>query len=264
VVTVKLRLNAVKLLMILVSVFIVFAGCGTTQVMRTPEEPPKRPAGAILKKGVTHTIDAYDPLERINRRIYVFNAKFDKYFFLPVVRGYEFITPGFMQTGITNFYANLGEITTLVNSMLQYKAEKAVNTSGRILINSTAGIGGCFDVATSLCIRKQHEDFGQTLGFYGMGPGPYLVLPILGPSTLRDTGGLVVDNALYNAYIRALIGQMDMKKSDEDTLRYSMLVLGAIDKRHNESFRYYETESPFEYDLIRLLYLKKREFLIQQ
>jgi phospholipid-binding lipoprotein MlaA len=264
VVAADLRLHAIKVLLSLVSAFIILAGCGTTQVMRTPEEPPKRPASVILKEGVTHTIDAYDPLERINRRIYVFNAKFDKYFFLPVVHGYEFITPGFMQTGITNIFSNLGEVTTLVNSALQYKTRKAVNTSGRILINTTAGVGGCFDVAASLCIRKEYEDFGQTLGFYHVSPGPYLVLPVFGPSTLRDTGGLVVDNALYNAYIRALIGQMDMKKRDEDSLRYSMLVLGAIDKRHTESFRYYETESPFEYDLVRLLYLKKREIMIQQ
>ena len=172
------------------------SGCSGTQVIRTPEEPPKRPASAILKKGVTHIIDAYDPFERINRRIYVFNAKLDKYFFLPIVRGYEFITPGFMQTGITNFYSNLGEITTLTNSILQCKTIKAGATAGRILINSTAGVGGCFDVAASLCIRKEHEDFGQTLGFYCVGPGPYLVLPIFGPSTLRDTGGLVADNVV--------------------------------------------------------------------
>jgi phospholipid-binding lipoprotein MlaA len=262
--TVKLRLQAINMFMTLVSVCIVTAGCSTTQVLRTPEEPPKRPAGAILKKGVTHTIDAYDPLERVNRRIYTFNAKFDRYVFLPVVHGYEFITPGFMQTGITNVFSNLAEITTLANSILQYKVKKAGSTTGRMLINTTAGIGGCFDVAASLCIRKQYEDFGQTLGFYCVGPGPYLVLPILGPSSVRDTGGLVVDNTLYNAYVRALIGRMDMKKSEEDALRYSLMVLNAIDKRHTESFRYYETESPFEYELVRLLYLKKREIMIQE
>jgi phospholipid-binding lipoprotein MlaA len=264
VVTVDLKIPTKKLFMALVSVCLVLAGCSAAQVMRTPEEPPKRPASVILKKGITHTIDAYDPLERMNRRIYVFNAKFDKYFFLPVVHGYEFVTPGFMQAGITNVFSNLGEITTLANSILQYKIKKAGTTTGRMLINTTAGVGGCFDVAASLCMRKQQEDFGQTLGFYCVGPGPYLVLPVLGPSTVRDTGGLIADNTLYNAYIRALIGQMDMKKSDEDALRYSLMALGAIDKRHSESFRYYETESPFEYELVRLLYLKKREIMIQE
>lgn len=259
------RKSAVQnMFMVLVSAALAVAGCGTTQVMRTPEEPPKRPASVILKKGVTHTIDAYDPLERMNRRIYAFNARFDKYVFLPVVRGYEFITPVFMQTGITNIFSNLGEITTLANSLLQYKAKKAGTTTGRMLINTTAGVGGCFDVAASLCFKKQHEDFGQTLGFYCVGPGPYLVLPVFGPSTFRDAGGLVADSALYNAFIRALIGQMDMKQSDEDALRYTLQALGAIDKRHIESFRYYETESPFEYELIRLLYIKKREIMIQE
>jgi len=250
--------------MVLASAVIVLSGCSTTQIMRAPEEPPKRPAGIILKKGVTHTIDAYDPLERMNRRIYVFNAKFDKYVFLPVVSGYEFITPIFIQSGITNIFSNLNEITTLVNSLLQYKVKKAGATAGRILVNTAAGAGGCLDVATSLCIKKQREDFGQTLGFYRVGPGPYLVLPIFGPSSVRDTGGLVADSVLYNLYLKTLIGQTDLKQHEQNDLLYALQALGAIDKRHLESFRYYETESPFEYELVRLLYLKKREIMIQE
>jgi phospholipid-binding lipoprotein MlaA len=240
------------------------AGCGTAPVRKEPEIPAKRTVGENVKPDLTYAIDAYDPWEGLNRRIYNFNAIFDNYVFLPVVQAYEFVLPVFVQKGITNFFKNLTEITNLTNSLLQFKFEKAVNTFGRILINTTVGVGGLIDVAThNDRIQREDEDFGQTLGFYGLGPGPYLVLPILGPSNLRDTGGLVVDAVVYSMMVSQLIAELGMDDTPENVLNYSLTGIYAIDKRHTEPFRYFKTGSPFEYDLIRKLYLIKRQFQIE-
>ena len=251
------------LCLMLLVVFVFLTGCGTAPVRKEPEIPAKRPVSEYVKPGVTYTIDAYDPWEPMNRRIYIFNAVFDNYVFLPVVSGYEFVLPVIVRKGITNFFNNLTEVTNLMNSLLQFKFVKAVNTFGRIVINTTVGLGGLIDVATTVDgIPREDEDFGQTLGFYGLGPGPYLVLPILGPSDLRDTAGLVVDTAVYSMMVGELIDLTGLGSPENDILNYSLSAIYAIDKRSNEPFRYYKTGSPFEYDLIRKLYLIKRQFLI--
>jgi phospholipid-binding lipoprotein MlaA len=251
------------LCLMLLTAFIFLAGCGTAPVRKEPEIPAQRPVSEYVKPNVTYAIDAYDPWEPMNRRIYNFNAIFDNYVFLPVVRGYEFVLPGFAQTGVSNFYKNLTEVTNLMNSLLQFKFMKAVNTFARIAINTTVGIGGLIDVATlNDGIERENEDFGQTLGFYGLGPGPYLVLPILGPSDLRDTAGLVVDTVVYSLMIGELIELTGLDSPEDKILNYSLSAIYAIDKRHNEPFRYFKTGSPFEYDLIRRLYLIKRQFQI--
>jgi phospholipid-binding lipoprotein MlaA len=177
---------------------------------------------------------------------------------LPIVRGYEFITPNPVEDMVSNFFNNLHEVTTLINSLLQFKGGKSGLTLSRMLVNTTVGIGGLFDVATKVDVPKQNEDFGQTLGFYGLGPGPYIVLPVFGPSTLRDTGGLAVDSVTYSLLLHALIDELDMDHPEEDILKWGLTVLDAIDTRHQQKFRYYATGSPFEYDLIRMLYLEKR------
>jgi len=251
------------LCLMLLVVFVFLTGCGTAPVRKEPEIPAKRPVSEYVKPNVTYAIDAYDPWEPMNRRIYIFNAIFDNYVFLPVVRGYEFVLPVFVRKGVTNFFNNLTEVTNLMNSLLQFKFVKAVNTFGRICINTTVGLGGLIDVATlNDGIPREEEDFGQTLGFYGLGPGPYLVLPILGPSDLRDTAGLAVDTVVYSLMVQELIGLTGMGSPEDDILNYSLTAIYAIDKRSNEPFRYYMTGSAFEYDLIRKLYLIKREFLI--
>jgi phospholipid-binding lipoprotein MlaA len=243
---------------------VLMAGCATAPVQKEPVIPAKItvPENEVPEK--QQAFYAYDPWEPMNRRIYNFNAVFDEYVFLPVVRAYEFILPKFAQTGVSNFFNNLWEISNLTNSLLQFKILKFYNTCGRVLINTTVGIGGLIDVATDVeGIRRENEDFGQTLGFYGLGPGPYLVLPILGPSDLRDTGGLVVDSVVYNIMLDTLINQLDMDNTDEDILKYSLTGLYAIDKRHKESFRYFMTGSPFEYTMVRKVYLVQRKFLIE-
>jgi len=251
-----------RCLMLLV-VFVFLTGCGTAPVRKEPEIPAKRPVSEYVKPNATYAIDAYDPWEPMNRRIYIFNAIFDNYVYLPVVRGYEFVLPVFARKGVTNFFNNLTEVTNLMNSLLQFKFVKAVNTFGRICINTTVGLGGLIDVATiNDGIKREEEDFGQTLGFYGLGPGPYLVLPILGPSDLRDTAGLAVDTVVYSLMVKELIDLTGLGSPEDDIVNYSLTAIYAIDKRSNEPFRYYMTGSAFEYDLIRKLYLVKREFLI--
>ena len=180
------------------------------------------------------------------------------------MKGYALITPDFLEDRITSFFKNLREITNLTNSILQFKGNSAAKTTGRIVINTTIGLGGLFDPATHFGIHRVNEDFGQTLGFYGVGHGPYLVLPILGPSNIRDTTGLVVDSVVYSVMINELIDEADMKKSEEDLLTVGLTVLSAIDTRYRTPFLYYETGSPFEYELVRKLYTMQREFLIAE
>ena len=149
-----------------------------------------------------------------------------------------------------------------MNSILQFKGESTATTLGRIVVNTTVGIGGLFDPATEVGMYRVNEDFGQTLGFYGAGPGPYLVLPVMGPSSLRDTAGIAVDWVVYSWMIDELVEELKMSDSDEDLLKNSLAVLRAVDARHRTQFRYYETGSPFEYELIRMLYKAKREIEI--
>lgn len=134
-----------------------------------------------------------DPLEGINRGIYKFNDVADRYAMKPVAKAYKAVAPTPVRTGISNFFSNLGTLTTIVNDLLQLKFAQAFSDAGRFVINTTFGIAGFIDVASMDNVPKHQEDFGQTLGYWGVGSGAYLVLPILGPSTVRDAGGLVVD-----------------------------------------------------------------------
>jgi phospholipid-binding lipoprotein MlaA len=134
-----------------------------------------------------------DPLESFNRPIHAFNDAVDRNALQPVARGYRTVVPGPVDTGISNFFDNLDDILVLFNSALQLKPRATAITTSRLFVNTTIGLAGVIDVAGMMGATKQNEDFGQTLGYWGVDRGPYLVLPLLGPSTLRDTGGLVVD-----------------------------------------------------------------------
>jgi phospholipid-binding lipoprotein MlaA len=136
-----------------------------------------------------------DPLEGINRGIYKFNDVTDKAVFKPVAKAYKAAAPTPVRKGFNNFFNNLGSITTVANDILQFKFAHAFTDAGRFVINSTFGIAGFIDVAGMDKIERRKEDFGQTLGYWGAGSGPYLVLPFLGPSSVRDTTGLVFDSA---------------------------------------------------------------------
>lgn len=136
-----------------------------------------------------------DPLEGINRGIYKFNDVADKAVIKPVAKGYKAIAPAPVRTGINNFFSNLRTITSVFNNLLQFKFANAFSEAGRFVINTTFGVAGFIDVAGMDKIPVHKEDFGQTLGHWGVGTGAYLVLPLFGPSTVRDAGGLIVDTA---------------------------------------------------------------------
>jgi phospholipid-binding lipoprotein MlaA len=147
----------------------------------------------VLCAGCATARDPRDPLEPINRGVFKFNDALDRAVTKPVAQGYRAVVPPPVRGGITNFFGNFRDVTTAVNNLLQLKIPRAASDVGRVLINSTVGILGFFDVASRLGLEKHDEDFGQTLGHWGMGPGPFLMLPFLGPSTARDTVGLVGD-----------------------------------------------------------------------
>ena len=248
---------------ILIIFLALLAGCATAPVQKEPVVPARLSADEHAVPEEQRAFYIYDPWESMNRRIYNFNAVFDQYVFLPVVRAYEFVLPSFAQTGVTNFFNNLGEINNLLNSLLQFKIVKVFNTIGRIAMNTTVGIGGLIDVATYEGVKRENEDFGQTLAFYGVGPGPYLILPVAGPYNLRDAAGWGVDLVAYNLIMNELYQELAIKGNDKDRLNWGLLALFAIDKRHKYSFRYFMTGSPFEYEFVRKVYQVYREFLIE-
>ncbi len=237
----------------LTSVFVLLTACSGMPEKQSGELPAKRSLASVdIKEGQKDNIDVYDPFEGFNRGMYRFNAGFDRYVFLPVVSVYETVLPTFAQQGVSNFFSNIFEVTNFTNSLLQLKPAATAETGARFLINSTIGVVGLFDVAEKLGIHQHEEDFGQTLGHYGVNNGPYLVLPILGPSNLRDTTGIVTDTVAFNA-----LDLLELKEHAGGKIAFDLLY--AIDKRHSTSFRYYDTGSPFEYELVRLLYTKKRD-----
>jgi len=216
--------------------------------------PATRKVSEIVRSDVQYPIDVYDPIEGFNRHMYKFNAQFDEYVFLPVVRGYETVTPDFIEDRVSNFFNNVLDIRNVINSVLQLKGQLSLRTSARFAINTTLGIGGLWDWATGWGFPQQHEDFGQTLGHYGVGDGPYLVLPLFGPSNVRDTTGFGVDLAARYFYLT-----VPLNLDDNTAAAWGYSFSNAVDTRHQFNFRYYQTGSPFEYDLVRLLYTKKRE-----
>lgn len=210
-----------------------------------------------FERSTLTALNVYDPFESVNRRLYHFNYRFDQWVFLPVVNGYRYITPSFVRTGVSNFFSNLGDVPNLLNSLLQFKGKRSMEITARLLFNTTLGVAGMWDPATKMGLPHQSEDFGQTLGFYGVPDGPYLMLPILGPSNLRDTGGLVVDYSAEN-----WINFLNMAEVSSDNPE--VWVLRAIDKRYTTSFRYGQLNSPFEYEKVRYVYTEARRLQIAE
>lgn len=177
--------------------------------------------GAVVSGCATvKSPDERDPWESFNRSMYEFNDTFDRAIARPVAEAYKDYIPGGVRDRVTDFFNNLDDITVIFNDLLQFKIAQAAQDFARFIINSVFGIFGLFDVATHLGLPKHHEDFGQTLAAWGVGNGPYLVLPFLGPSNLRDATALAVDwetDPLINI-------------EDDDT-RWGLILVRAIDKR---------------------------------
>lgn len=196
-----------------------------------------------------------DPLEGFNRKVYSFNDTLDQAFLTPVTNGYRAVAPEFVETGVSNFFSNISDIGNAVNNILQFKFVSAGSDIGRVLINSTFGILGLFDVASEVGLQKHDEDFGQTLGYWGIGTGPYLMLPLLGPSNLRDTPGKVLDILFWSATISGA-------SSSEER---AIIALNVVNTRSE----YMDLEERVEdlsrdrYVFIRDVYQDRREFLVQ-
>jgi phospholipid-binding lipoprotein MlaA len=207
-------------------------------------------------------LDVWDPIEPFNKRMYAFNRVFDDYVFLPALTGYRFIFPEIIRGRFQDFWANLGEVINIYNSLLQFKFRRTATSTGRLLVNTTVGIGGLWDPATKwLEIERANEDFGQTLGHWGVGPGPFLVLPIFGPSNLRDTTGLVAD---YFAEKEIDFMGIPEARSRDDTGGWLLKGFYGLNQRDIIPFRYGVLGSPFEYNKIRYLFSKQRELLVAE
>jgi phospholipid-binding lipoprotein MlaA len=191
----------------------------------------------------------YDPWERVNRFTYRFNARFDEAIFLPATNGYRRV-PGIIRLGVHNFFSNLTEVDSVANYILQARFLGSAKSLGRFVLNSTVGIGGLFDVAKHVNLPGAPTGFSETMSTWGVHPGPYLVVPILGPSTLRDGVGYLGDYGLNYG-----VNLFDLYRGYQS---YALGTLNAIDTRSNVGFRYYATGSPFEYEVIRFLYVRKR------
>ena len=244
--------------MIILTLALTLAGCATTATL-APEQPAMH---SVKEFADDENILPNDPWEGFNRSMYKFNYNFDKYVFLPVVDSYEYIMPTVAQTGVSNFFNNIGEIRTFYNSLLQAKGKKSMVTLGRLVTNTTIGIGGLFDPATNFGMKRQNEDFGQTLGVWGVPSGPYLVIPVLGPSTARGATGFVVDSAAHYA-IKNAIGP-DRNLGMSNGVLAGITVLKGIDNRHQQPFRYHDSGYVFEYELVQFLYRQSREMQVMK
>jgi len=196
--------------------------------------------------------DPRDPFERINRATFKFNDALDRAALKPIAKGYRKITPHFVQTGVSNFMDNLDNPRTIVNDLLQGKLKASLNDTGRLLLNTTIGLGGILDPATDAGLDKGEEDFGQTMGKWGIHSGPYIVLPLLGSSTLRDAIGRVPDT--YTSpihYVR------------QSGIRWGLYGLSAIDTRA----RFLDLEQALSqtydrYAFLKNAYLQRREYQV--
>lgn len=220
-------------LIILLAVFLLSTGCASTVNGRTPPE--------------------HDPWEAYNRDMFAFNEDFYKYILDPVTRGYQTVTPDFVQTGVSNFFSHVDDLFVMVNDLLQFKFKQFVQDFMRFIFNTFFGLFGLIDVATHMDLPKHKEDFGQTLATWGVGSGPYFVLPFLGPSTLRDTAGTAVE---WETGFTSQISDNEAKAG--------AIALQSVNLRSNllKASRIVEQASFDKYAFTRDAYLQLRKSLI--
>jgi phospholipid-binding lipoprotein MlaA len=196
--------------------------------------------------------DPRDPWERLNRSTYAFNDKLDHAIVRPVAQTYQKVTPQFLRSGVSNFFDNLHYTVVIVNDVLQFQVKDLFSDSGRFVLNSTLGIGGLFDPASSAGLDKNNRDFGQTLGKWGIGPGPYLMLPFLGPSDVRDAFGRAGDAySKPETYLLGFWPSVGVAAGDSLDTRTRLLATESL------------LESAYDrYAFIRNAYLQHRQFLV--
>jgi phospholipid-binding lipoprotein MlaA len=229
---------------------------------RPVNRPDHRPAlRAMLVAGLLACSQLYsaparaqapgiDPWQAINRPVYEFNKAFDGLVIRPIASVYRELVPAPAKGGVRNFFNNLDDVNVVVNDVLQLKFRQALGDSCRFLVNTTVGLGGLLDPGSSLGLYKHYEDFGQTLGYWGMGDGGYLMLPVLGSSTLRDAVGTVPDIMLN-----------PVRFITDSKVRTSVALLDIVDTRSS----YFAAETMIrgdEYVFVRNAYMQRREYLV--
>lgn len=191
-----------------------------------------------------------DPWQRTNERIFKLNDYFDQLIVRPVASAYNLFLPRIARQGIGNFFSNIDDINVFVNDLLQFKLDAAANDSGRFLVNTTLGLGGIMDIASGFGLQKNEEDFGQTLGYWGVGSGPYVMLPVFGASNVRDSFGLVLDT-LFNP----------IQYHEDESLRLTLFMLDETDSR-SRLLALDELITGDRYLFVREAYVQRREYLV--
>jgi phospholipid-binding lipoprotein MlaA len=266
-----MSLRVFSLFLPAVLVLTIMSGCGPKVVDVTDPQAGLEPTG--FQTQVHHWpeensnswvfLEVDDPWEPMNRNLYEINATLDKYVMLPAATLYKVFIPSVVRSGVKNFIANLNEMPVAFNSVLQGRMEKAAISFSRFLINSTFGLLGVRDLASrNKKLPRQSEDFGQTLGYWGIGSGPYFVMPILGPSNVRDAAGFGGDILILYAEMTMIYQATGIENNRP--LDMTDLIIRGINLRANTAFSYHSTGSPFEYEMVRFIYTKKRELDIQR
>ena len=205
---------------------------------------------SLLSNSASAQDSSYDPWIEMNQHVFAVNDYFDQLLVRPIALTYTSITPRVLQIGVGNFFDNLQDVNIAINDFLQIKIQEGISDSSRVLINSTMGVGGLMDVATNLGLDRNEEDFGQTLGAWGVETGPYLFLPVFGASNLRDSFGLMVD-AVFNP-IRFL---------ENIETRYSLYLMDELDFR-SSLLAYDELIIGDRYLFVREAYVQNREYVV--
>jgi len=199
--------------------------------------------------------DPQDPYEHFNRKVFAFNMAVDRALFRPIAKSYDAILPWQMKAGVRNVFGNIGDVTSIANEVLQLHFAQVVADMARVVINTTVGIGGLFDVATRLGLEKDKEDFGLTLATWGSKNTPYIVLPFLGPYTIRDAVGMPIDYFLFSIwpYIKW------------DAIRYGMQATSAVQRRASLLAGDEIIDQAFDpYIFMRDAYLQRRAYLVKE
>jgi phospholipid-binding lipoprotein MlaA len=199
----------------------------------------------------TGALDERDPWEGFNRGVFTFNETMDGFVFEPVAKVYDFITPDPIDNGISNFFNNIAMLPVIANDILQFKLTQTVNDFLRFFLNSTLGLLGFFDIASDANLHSSGEDFGQTLAHWGVGSGPYLVVPFFGPATVRDATGFAIDRGLISPIAHI----------DDDLTRAGLLTLNYVDFKSDilSTVNLIGEASIDKYDFIKNAYFEKRD-----
>lgn len=213
-------------------------------------------SGAVRDRGADELVDevVWDPFERFNRAMFAFNEKFDQWLLKPVAKGYDWLLPGPVKTGVGNFFSNLMQPSVAVNQLLQGKPGQAARDTGRFVINTTIGLAGFIDVAKHVGLEPKEEDWGQTFAVWGVGDGPYFVWPIIGPRFLRDTFGWGFDWASSPVTYLDPVPSLSLRALDIVDFRARLLPTDAVIERAAGDDKYLFIREAYRQRRVNLIY----------